>query len=79
MNQQWGHGVCFYALTLARLLDRREYAGSNNPLVSFIQLTLLRPVVLNIFGVIHFFKNLMTASDIPLRKRLIPTPVILVM
>ena len=40
---------------------KKRMSSSHNPLVSFIRLTLLRPVALNLFGVTDFFGNLMKA------------------
>lgn len=40
---------------------KKRMSSSHNRLVSFIQLALLRPVALNLFGVTDFFENLMKA------------------
>lgn len=40
---------------------KKRMSSSHNSLVSFIQLTLLRPVALNLFGVTDFFENLTKA------------------
>lgn len=42
-------------------------------LISFIQMTLVRPVALQLFGITDFFQNLMKALGILFTKRLILT------
>ena len=42
---------------------KKRMSSSHNSLVSFIQLTLLRPVALNLFGVTDFFENLTKAQE----------------